>query len=393
MGNNQFASLGERVDLPERSGKTNDFLYKEHDVVSNISRRLTFVLFDEIVEGSSVQSRKEVFNPDKNPEDKELLESIKAYGIVTPIVVRAIKGLEKKQGNREFGIVAGHRRVAAGRAAGLPGVEGAISREGEDHAVITIIENMGKRSLSSFEKGIALYTLKQERGITIREVAEATGNAKTYVGELMQALQSPGVLREIWEEDEISSKAIVKLKKHWGLFEKEEASPLLKYMHGLSQKQASELNDQLNAGTDLKTALAVIKSIRNGRELDTNKSPGKKPNRASASALPKKELITAIGDVFTGLKESQISTLFDFAEHIGINDPEILWVAALYLDRGGKPNQAVPESAAAMADRSWKSLLNHEVKLMKKVAIEMKAMTKEDKIIREFMQVVFPSRR
>lgn len=252
---------------------------------------------------------------------------------------------------------------------------------------------MGKRSLSSFEKGIALYTLQQQRGITIREIAEATGNAKTYVGELMQALQSPGVLREIWEEDEISPKALVQVKKHWGLFEKEEASPLLKKMRGLSQKQASELNDQLNAGTDLKTALAVIKSAGNGRETGVNKSTGKKPTGSRSSAIPKKELIAAIGDVFPGLKESQISTLFDFAEHIGIKDPEILWVAALYLDRGGKVNQAVPESAAVMADRSRKSLLNHEVKLMKKVTIEMNAMIKEDKIIREFMQVVFPSRR
>jgi len=388
MGNNQFASLGERVELPERSEKANDILYKELDVISNISRRLTFVLFDEIVEGSSVQSRKEVFNPDKNPEDKELLESIKAYGIVTPIVVRAIKGLENKQGNREFGIVAGHRRVAAGRAAGLRGVEGAISREGEDHAVITIIENMGKRSLSSFEKGIALYTLKQQRGITIREVAEATGNAKTYVGELMQALQSPGVLREIWEEDEISPKALVQIKKHWGLFEKEEASPLLKKMRGLSQKQAGELNDQLNAGTDLKTALAVIISAGNGREPGENKSTGKKPNRARARAIPKKELITAIGDVFPGLKESQISSLFDFAEHISIKDPEVLWAAALYVDRGGHINQAVALSKQAMEIRKIKSFVSQEVKLVKKAAPILKRLKKGNNEIGRYLQII-----
>ncbi|MCK4489361.1 MAG: ParB/RepB/Spo0J family partition protein, partial [Anaerolineales bacterium] len=297
-----------------------------------------------------------------------------------------------KQGNREFGIVAGHRRVAAGRAAGLRGVEGAISREGEDHAVITIIENMGKRSLSSFEKGIALYTLQQQRGISIREVAEATGNAKTYVGELMQALQAPGALREIWEEDEISPRAIVQLKKHWGLFEKEEVAPLLKKMRGLSQKQASELNVQLNAGTDLKSALAVINSTGNGRELSENKSPGKKPNRARAGAVPKKELITAIGDVFPGLKKTQIGTLFDFAEHIGIKDTDVLWAAALYVDRGGKVNQAVAQSAAAMADRSLKGLLNREIKLTKQVASYLNTQTKEDKTMGEYLQVIFSSR-
>ena len=392
MGKEQFASLGERVDLPVKQDKDADFLYQELDVISNISRRLTFVLFDEIIEGSSVQSRKEVFNPDKNPEDKELLESIKAYGIVTPIVVRAIKGLENKQGNREFGIVAGHRRVAAGRAAGLRGVEGAISREGEDHAVITIIENMGKRSLSSYEKGIALYTLQQQRGISIREVAETTGNAKTYVGELMQALKAPAGLSELWEEDEISPRAIVQLKQHWDLFEKEEAAPLLKRMAGISQKQARELNDQLNAGTDLKTALAVIHGTGNGRDPDGNKTPGKKVNRSRAGVIPKKELITAIGDVFPRLKKKQIGALFNFAEHHRIKDQEILWAAALYVDRGGKVNEAVSQSAAAMADRSLKGLLSREIKLMKQVASYLNTQTKEDKTMREYLQVVFSSR-
>ena len=392
MGNNQFASLGERVEIPEKQGKDSDFLYQELDVITTISRRLTFVLFDEIIEGSSVQSRKEVFNPDKNPEDKELLESIKAYGIVTPIVVRAIQGLENKQGNREFGIVAGHRRVAAGRAAGLRGVEGAISREGEDHAVITIIENMGKRSLSSYEKGIALYTLQQQRGISMREVAEATGNAKTYVGELMQALKAPAGLSELWENDDISPRAIVQLKKHWELFEKEEASPLLKRMAGLSQKQARELDDQLNAGTDLKTALAVIHGAGNGRDPSANKSPGKKVNRARAGVIPKTELITAIGDVFPELKQNQIGALFDFAEHRGIKDPEVLWAAALYVGRGGKLNQAVGQSAAAMADRSLKGLISREIKLVKQVASYLNTQTREDITIREYLQVVFSSR-
>ena len=392
MVKEQFASLGERVELPEIQNKDSDFLYQELDVISNISRRLTFVLFDEIVEGSSVQSRKEVFNPDKNPEDKELLESIKAYGIVTPIVVRAIKGLENKQGNREFGIVAGHRRVAAGRAAGLRGVEGAISREGEDHAVITIIENMGKRSLSSYEKGIALYTLQQQRGISMREVAEATGNAKTYVGELMQALKAPAGLSELWENDEISPRAIVQLKKHWGQFEKEGVAPLLKRMAGISQKQARELNDQLNAGTDLKTALAVIHSTGNGGDPGVKKTPGKKANQAKAGVIPKAELITAIGDVFIGLKKNQIGALFDFAEHHGIKDQEVLWAAALYVDRGGKVNQAVELSAAAMANRSRKGLLSREIKLMKQVASYLNTQTKEDKTMGEYLQVVFSSR-
>ena len=208
----------------------------------------------------------------------------------------------------------------------------------------------------------------------------------------MQALKAPAGLSELWENDEISPRAIVQLKKHWELFEKEEAAPLLKRMAGFSQKQARELNDQLNAGTDLNTALAVIHSTGNGRDSDGNKSPGKKPSRSRAGVIPKKELITAIGDVFPRLKKNHIGALFDFAEHHGIKDQEILWAAALYVDRGGKVNEAVSQSTAAMADRSLNGLLSREIKLMKQVASYLNTRPKEDKTIREYLQVVFSSR-
>ncbi len=62
-----------------------------YSVSNESSRTLSFILFSEILEDSPVQSRANVFDPNKSPKDKELLESIKVSGIVQPIVVRSIE--------------------------------------------------------------------------------------------------------------------------------------------------------------------------------------------------------------------------------------------------------------------------------------------------------------
>ena len=105
-----------------------DALYMPAEV-KNIAKRLTFVLFDEVVQDSPGQSRLEVFDPSKNKKDQELLNSIKANGIITPIYVRSLGNRKGERGKREFALVAGHRRVAAGRIAGLAGADGCVIKE------------------------------------------------------------------------------------------------------------------------------------------------------------------------------------------------------------------------------------------------------------------------
>jgi hypothetical protein len=107
--------------------------------------------------------------------------------------------------------------------------------------------------------------------------------------------------------------------------------------------------------------------------------------------MSKDELLAAITEVFPKVNEKKARVLYDFAVVNGIQDPEILWAAALYVDRGGNINQAVELTSAVMEKRSRKSILSHEVRLMKKVACAINTMTKEDKIIIDYLQVVFIS--
>ncbi len=158
MESEQFASLGDRLDF-QVSNKEHLSSPSESEAALEVARRLTFILFEEIIENSPTQSRTVVFDPDKCEEDSELLESVRQNGIVTSIIVRELEKeghvkdpfQMKKQGERTFALIAGHRRVAAGKAAGLAGTEGVIAKPNEDHNLITLVENMGRRELTTYE--------------------------------------------------------------------------------------------------------------------------------------------------------------------------------------------------------------------------------------------------
>ncbi len=241
--------------------------------VEGVARGLSFILFDEIIESSPVQSRDTVFDPEKYPEDRELLESIQKHGITQPVVVRFIGDDAdpneiipgKKLGERKFALVSGHRRVAAGRAAGLKGTEGVLARSSDDHEMITWAENMGRRELSFYEKALALKSLQVRRGLSERKTAEESGISQTSVNRLFNALNSPDFLHDHWKEGKISSHAVFELKEYWGHFEKVKDAALLEKIQGISRGDARDLRYQLSAGTDLKTALmAMGKAVQVG---------------------------------------------------------------------------------------------------------------------------------
>jgi ParB/RepB/Spo0J family partition protein len=377
--------LFENVDevlFIENESDQDDALYQPAGL-KNIAKRLTFVLFDEIVQDSPGQSRMEIFDPFKNKKDQELLSSIKANGIITPIYVRSLGNGKKKRGKREYALVTGHRRVAAGRIAGLAGTDGCVIKDGEDHLIMTITENTGRRELSSYERGLSLQSFKDERGFTVRQIAEVTGLSKSYVGELIQALQSPDALAQIWAEGEISPKALVLLKEHWTALAKEETSKLNTVLRGLSQQQAGKLAEHLDAGRSLKQAAAVISGAGPEKTQVRMATPGTENNIVNSD-----EIIQDLVEVFPGIKEKQARVLFDYSAGLGTKDPEILWAAALYVNRGGNLNHAVELSKKALAKRSHKALISRQIKLAIQAASHLKITQKEDKTIREFLKVV-----
>ncbi len=441
---NQFETLGDLMEFEDTDRTGADSLYAVNEI-DGIARRFSFILFDEIIESSPVQSRDTVFDPKKYNEDRELVESIQKHGITQPIVVREIGTgadskdllLGKKPGEREFALVAGHRRVAAGKAAGLKGTEGVLVRSSDDHEMITWAENMGRRELSSFEKAMALKSLQERRGLSERKTAEETGVSQTHINRLFSAFSSPGILRKMWKADTLSATAIIALKEHWDKFEKVKDPTLVEKLRGLSQSDAKGLRDQLAAGTDLATALVakgdldlvlqdkggqvhigknIVGIDRSGPDIivqgpglaqpdrqknkpvnatnsktsSSTKSPGSNTSVGSNfNSSQKVALVSAIRDIFPKISEDQGKALFDYAIVSAVREADVVWAAALYIAKKGKPDDAIELASEAMSNPKIKSLINREVNQMKQASSVKKSLGKKDKNSITFVKKIF----
>jgi len=132
----------------------------------------------------------------------ELAESIKAQGIVQPIVVRPLKGTGP--GETQYEIVAGERRWRAAQIAGLHTVP-AVVRDIPDEAAVAValIENIQRENLNSIEEARALHRLIDEFGLTHEDAAEAVGRSRATVTNLLRLLELPRPVREMLEKRQL----------------------------------------------------------------------------------------------------------------------------------------------------------------------------------------------
>jgi len=158
-----------------------------------------------LVEGELQQLRVDRIRPGKyqprqamDPERlQELAASIKAQGLIQPIVVRAVAG-----GNHE--IIAGERRWRAAQIAGLAEIP-ALVREVTDHAVIAmaLIENIQREELTPLEEAAALQRLIGEFNYTHQQTADAVGRSRASVSNLLRLLDLPDAIRQLLEQHKL----------------------------------------------------------------------------------------------------------------------------------------------------------------------------------------------
>lgn len=113
---------------------------------------------------------------------QELADSIKAQGLVQPVVVR-------KLGGGEYELIAGERRWRASQLAGLHEIP-AVVREIPDQAAaaMSLIENIQREDLNALEEANALRRLIDDFGLTHQQTAEAVGRSRTAVTNLLRLL-------------------------------------------------------------------------------------------------------------------------------------------------------------------------------------------------------------
>ena len=130
---------------------------------------------------------------------QELADSIKAQGIVQPIVVRPVDGAAAGESQR-YEIIAGERRWRAAQIAGLATVPAVIRRVADEAAIaMALIENIQREDLNPLEEARALDRLISEFGITHQQAADAVGRSRAAVSNLLRLLELPADIRVLVE--------------------------------------------------------------------------------------------------------------------------------------------------------------------------------------------------
>lgn len=129
---------------------------------------------------------------------QDLADSIKAQGIVQPIVIRPIDGPNR------FEIIAGERRWRAAQIAGLHEIP-AIVRDVSDQvaASVALIENIQREQLNPLEEAQSLHRLIHEFEMTHQDVATAIGRSRASVSNLLRLLELHADVKSLLESGDL----------------------------------------------------------------------------------------------------------------------------------------------------------------------------------------------
>jgi ParB family chromosome partitioning protein len=141
---------------------------------------------------------------DMRPETlQELADSIKAQGVMQPIIVRPVN--EGAPGQpRQYEIIAGERRWRAAQMAGLHEIPALVRRvKDEDAVAMALIENIQREDLNPLEEARALQRLISEFNMTHATAAEAVGRSRAAVSNLLRLLDLPEEAKGLLEHRDI----------------------------------------------------------------------------------------------------------------------------------------------------------------------------------------------
>lgn len=202
---------------------------------------------------------------------QELADSIKAQGVLQPIMARPLGAGDK------FEIIAGERRWRAAQLAGLHEIP-AVVRELDDQAAmcVALIENMQREDLNPLEQARGLARLSDEFGMTHEAVAEAVGRSRPAVTNLLRLLQLDAETQRLLAE---------------GKLEMGHARPLLT-LPADKQREAARLI--VKSGLSARAAEALAKRMAKTGEKGTSGGGAVDPNIQSLAAELSERLGAAV---------------------------------------------------------------------------------------------------
>jgi ParB family chromosome partitioning protein len=141
---------------------------------------------------------------DMRPESlQELADSIRAQGVVQPIVVRPVAAQRAGEPIR-YEIIAGERRWRAAQMAGLHDLPAVIRHVPDSAAVaMSLIENIQRENLNPLEEARALDRLIREFEMTHQGAADAVGRSRAAVSNLLRLLELADEVKALVEQRQL----------------------------------------------------------------------------------------------------------------------------------------------------------------------------------------------
>jgi len=149
----------------------------------------------DLIRPSSLQVRAH-FDTEKL---RELADSIRAQGVIQPVLLRKVDG--------GYELIAGERRWRAARIAGLSQIPALVHHdtEPETQLVLGLIENLQRSDLDAIEEARGLKLLTEEYGLTHEEAALRIGKSRIAVTQSLRLLQATPVVRSAVVSGSISA--------------------------------------------------------------------------------------------------------------------------------------------------------------------------------------------
>ena len=189
----------------------------------------------DLIDPNPYQTRRQIRDESLN----ELTDSIRASGVVQPVVLRPAAG-------GRFQLVAGERRWLASKRAGKTTIPAVVRQISNEQAMeITIIENLQREDLNPIEQARAFERLSREFGLTQEQIATRTGKDRASIANFIRLLKLPATVQDNLESGALSfghGKALVSLAGFPDHLEKATHEVLQKQ---LSVRQTEELVNKL----------------------------------------------------------------------------------------------------------------------------------------------------
>ncbi len=180
---------------------------------------------------------------------EELADSIRAQGVVQPVVVRALKG------GSGYELIAGERRWRAAQLAELKQIP-AVIRDVPDEVTLAmaLIENIQRENLNPIEEATAVKRLIEEFELTHAEAAVNVGRSRTGVTNLLRLLELEPEVRALVDQRKLDmghARALLALK---------------------GQDQRAAAQQIINLQLSVRQTEALVKRLKSGQDPQPNKT-------------------------------------------------------------------------------------------------------------------------